>query len=206
MPVKKPSEQVWLAEYEAYRSELLVMTKERYSILAITVTAIGVAFGFATGASSKWVVFILPLIGYVVILPFAYLTSAISGHYHRITAYLEVFVEPNLGLQRERAWRIHSQVFRHVAFSKPLMTIYALLIFASGVFPFAYYLTNTFSRTGMSFTNWEIAIAAMETLIGLAIAIFVWRRWGNTNKEPNAKARWEEVKKRISAEKKRNKK
>jgi NhaP-type Na+/H+ or K+/H+ antiporter len=204
MPVKKPCEQVWLAEYEAYRSELLEMTKERYSILAISVTAIGVAFGFATGASSQWVVFLLPLVGYVVILPFAYLTFAISGHYHRITSYLEVFVEPNLGIQRERAWRIHSREFHHVAFSKPLMIIYALLIFVSSIFPFAYCLANIFIGTRKSFTNWEIAIAATETLIGLVISMFVWRKWGDTSKQPDARARWEKVKELISTEKGKN--
>ena len=205
MSVRKPTEQVWLAEYETWRSELLVMTKERYSILAIAVTAIGIAFGFATGASSQWAIFLLPLIGFVVILPFAYLTSSISEHYHRITAYLEVFVEPNLGLQRERAWKIHSKEFHHIAFSTPLMTIYALLIFASGIFPFAYYLTNSAGGIGQSFTKWEIAIASIEALIGLIVAILVLRRWGKVSKEPNARARWEKVKEFISTEKETDK-
>ena len=52
MATKKPSEQVWLKEYETFRSELLVMTKERYSILSIVVTAIGITFGFVTGTNN----------------------------------------------------------------------------------------------------------------------------------------------------------
>jgi len=142
MATKKPSEQVWLKEYETFHSELLVMTKERYSILSIVVTAIGITLGFVTGAKSAWAIFLIPVIGLVIILPFAYLTYKISEHYHRITAYLEVFIEPNLGLKREYAWQIHRDEFRHLAFSRPLIRTYVILIFVSSFFPFVYYLAK----------------------------------------------------------------
>jgi hypothetical protein len=201
MAATKPSEKIWLAEYEAFRSELLVMMKERYSILAITVTAIGVAFGFAAGANSKWVVFLIPLISFVVILPFAYLTSSISENYHRTTAYLEVFIEPNLGLQRERAWNIYYKEFPYAGYSRPLMTIYALLIFASGVFPLAYIFANAVNGIGQIFMGNEITIAAIEALVGSVVAFFVWYRGGNVSKEPNAIVRWKKVRELIPTEK-----
>jgi hypothetical protein len=200
MAIQEPSEQVWLKEYEVYHSELLVMTKERYSILAIVITAIGITFGFATGAKGEWVVFLIPLIGLVVILPFAYLTFSISEHYHRITAYLEVFVEPKLGLKRELAWSIHYKEFHHVAFSKPIMIIYALLIFASSLFPLVYFLAKTVSGIAQAFTQYEI-ITVIEAFVGLVIGVFVWRRWGNVVTKPDAKARWEKVKQLMPVEK-----
>jgi len=193
---KQPSEQVWLEEYKAYRLELLELTKQRYSILAIAVGAIGVAFGFASGANAPGVVLLIPIIGLVLIGPFAYITLIISEHYHRITAYLEVFVEPNLGLERERAWDIHHREFRHLAFTRPIMITYATLFFVSSFFPLAYYLVGGASL----FSQGEVVIASIEAFIGLVVGIYTWRRWISARIRPDAKARWEKVKQLIIAE------
>ncbi|MBI3764293.1 MAG: hypothetical protein HY260_20825 [Chloroflexi bacterium] len=194
MTTKQPTEQVWLAEYQAYRSELLELTKERYSILAIAVGVIGVAFGFAIGANTPGVVLLIPIIGFVLVGPFAHITLIISEHYHRITAYLEVFVEPNLGLERERAWDLHHKKFSHLAFTRPIMISYAMLILVSSFFPLGYFVAGA----APLFSKGEITVAAVEAFIGLIAGTFVWRRWVSARVRPDAKARWIEVQKSMS--------
>jgi|GEM_PF-4868523 len=198
MTTKQPSEDVWLTEYTAYRSELLELTKQRYSTLAIAVGAIGVAFGFATGANTPGVVLLIPIIGFAVIAPFAYITNIISEHYHRITAYLEVFVEPNLGLERERAWDMHHKEFHHLAFTRPIMINYATLLILISLFPLFYYLVGA----APLFSQVETIAALIEAVIGLIVGVYIWRRWVSARIRPDAKARWEKVKQILDAEEK----
>lgn len=204
MATEKPSAETWLAEYKAYRSELLELVKQRYYILAITVSAIGVALGFASRATAPGIVFLIPVIAFVFLFSFASITYYISEQYHRITAYLEVFVEPNLGLERERAWDIHHHLFRHVAFTRPIMQAYAALIFISGIFPLIdygrRYLEGSPVRVLLP-SHLQLAIAIAVAFVSLAVAAWFWRRWVSAPKRSEAKKNWEQVKIKMASPK-----
>lgn len=195
MSPKNPSEDVWLAEYNAYRLELLEIIRSRYLMLVIAMGAMGMVFGFVTDTQSPHAVLLIPIIGFALIAPLAYITHILSEHFHRVTAYIEVFVEPQIGLEREKAWNIYHKKFKHIAYTRPIMIAYATLFLISSFFPLVFHLVV--GGVVSQFSQSHIIAAVIEAVTGLVIGVGTWHYWISARVRSDAKKQWEEIKKEM---------
>lgn len=196
MATEKPSEQTWLAEYKAYRDELLELTKQRYYILYIAISALGVFFALVGRADRPDIFLLAPLLIFILVSCFALITFRISEQYHRICAYIEIFVEPNLGLKREIAWDIHHKMFKHISFTRPIMRTYSGLFWASGFLPLAYLFLRNFVGASPQ-SELAFRIASVEATVGFVLGISTWFGWSSLDIRTDAKKKWEQVKDQL---------
>lgn len=122
-------EQLFVAEYTAIRSEMQSITTARYTVLALTITAIAAILAAMLTAGERLPnpEVIAPLAILAVLFPSTIVNLTLSTQFHRLSSYNIVFGQPNL--RQQQAFEIYARKKpHHWAYVKPLAFTYAWLL------------------------------------------------------------------------------
>ncbi|MFC1904530.1 hypothetical protein ACFLXT_02015 [Chloroflexota bacterium] len=176
-----------IAEYSAMRHEMQSITVARYTVLAITMTAIAAILSLVPLLTQDQIYFMAPISIAAIMLPSIMVNLTLSMQFHRLSTFNSVFFKPPEFIQ-ESAWDKYASLCGgYWGYVKPLALTYLFLLVGSVVVFI------------ILFWCWQILLGmGLVFVIGMVSIVFLWNasvsgKWRKRDIE-----RWEKVKEELS--------
>ena len=182
-----------LEEYKMLREEIQNCVERDNSLATFMVTAVSTILTFAITANLQ--VPFLFLISFCIIIPFTGRISHYKTNVARISAYLIVYLEPNMNIKYEtRNAQVKSQKSK---FSRFLVAMRNYVGFLLGVLSYLIYLVEYQNKIG--FTGMWDTILVILPISLLIIVFFLDKNIDNVPKQKNVWINnWEQLKEKNS--------
>lgn len=175
------SQESKIEEYKMLRDEIQNCVERDNSLATFMVTAVSTILTFAISANLQ--VPFLFLISFCIIIPFTGRISHYKTNVARISAYIIVFLEPEMDVKYEtRNSMVKSTKSR---ISKVLIAMRNYVGLLLGILSYAIYLVEYSSKIG--FYNWQDWIFAILPVFFLVLIFFMDKKIDSV---PQEKAKW----------------
>lgn len=175
-----------IAEYTAMRQEMQSITVARYTVLAITMTAIAAVLSLVPRLNQDQTVIIAPISITAILLPSIFINLTLSRQFHRLSSFNSVFFKFPEFIQQS-AWDRYAKLNKgYWGYVKPLALTYLFLLVGSVVV----FLILSWS--------WQICLGmGLVLILGIIFILFLWnaRLTGDWRKKDLD--RWEIVKNEL---------
>ena len=168
-------------EYKMLREEIQNCVERDNSLATFMVTAVSTILTFAISANLQ--VPFLFLISFCIIIPFTGRISHYKTNVARISAYLIVFLEPEMDVKYETRNSIVKSAKSKI--SKLLVAMRNYVGLLLGILSYAIYLVEYNNKIG--FSNWWDWVFAILPIFFLILIFFMDKKIDNV---PQEKAKW----------------
>jgi len=211
--ISTASENTLIEEYKTLRNELDNLISIRYTLFSISITALGLVSAIG-GNDIDELLLVLPIISLIIIPAFGYLLHTLAAQFHRIVIYINVFLEPELKLNREFAWNYYHKEFKPKSLTNPLFTAYAIILLGATTVPFIYFLQKDWQNMAIflnfmaKLLNYEYdprginfsssVITSITMVLGMFFSTMLWGKWSTFERREDEIKRWKEIKNKIN--------
>ncbi len=175
------SQESKVEEYKMLREEIQNCVERDNSLATFMVTAVSTILTFAISANLQ--VPFLFLISFCIIIPFTGRISHYKTNVARISAYLIVFLEPEMDVKYETRNSIVKSAKSKI--SKLLVAMRNYVGLLLGILSYAIYLVEYNNKIG--FSNWWDWVFAILPIFFLILIFFMDKKIDNV---PQEKAKW----------------
>lgn len=175
------SQESKVEEYKMLREEIQNCVERDNSLATFMVTAVSTILTFAISANLQ--VPFLFLISFCIIIPFTGRISHYKTNVARISAYLIVFLEPEMDVKYETRNSIVKSAKSKI--SKLLVAMRNYVGLLLGILSYAIYLVEYNNKIG--FSNWWDWVFAILLIFFLILIFFMDKKIDNV---PQEKAKW----------------
>ena len=128
-----------IMEWEATHDEYLELVRQRFNLLTVVTGVLGILYAIGMSEFGRGLIGLLPFVALAIILPAARMTATLSEYAYLQFAYLERFVEPQLGMLRERRFATYWRSPRRPGgYGQAFTWIYVALLLISIFLPLMY--------------------------------------------------------------------
>jgi len=128
-----------MMEWKATHDEYLDLVGRRFDLLTVVTGVLGILYAIGVSEFGRDLIGLLPFVALALILPAMRLTATITEYIYLQFAYLERFVEPQLGMLRERRFAAYwKRPQQPGGYGQGFAWIYAALLLISILLPVMY--------------------------------------------------------------------